>query len=228
MSKELNDILDEVADYYTGKLEAHGCTPGGVDWNGEESQVLRFEQLCRIIPDAGSFSINDLGCGYGALYEYLKPRYVDFDYRGIDVQSVNRLRTRIHAEGGGDFEYRVTKNAVLRFASADSDVAALAEHAEGPTAVALSYGDPVGLAKILSDFAGDHEVFEIKGGILEGEPVSAGEIAKLATLPSLDALRGTIVGLIQAPATKLVRLFSEPGGQIARVMAAKGRGEGAE
>ncbi len=150
------------------------------------------------------------------------------DYRGIDVQSANELRTRIHKEGAGDFEYRVTKNSVLRFASADSDMAAMSEHLQGPTAVALSYGDPVGLAKILSDFAEDHEVFEIKGGVLEGEAVGPGEIAKLATLPSLDALRGKLVGLLQAPATKLVRLLSEPGGQIARVIAAKGRGEGAE
>ena len=131
-------------------------------------------------------------------------------------------------EGDGDFEYRVTKNSVLRFASADSDMAAMSEHLQGPTAVALSYGDPVGLAKILSDFAEDHEVFEIKGGVLEGEAVGPGDIAKLATLPSLDALRGKLVGLLQAPATKLVRLLSEPGGQIARVVAAKGRGEGAE
>lgn len=150
------------------------------------------------------------------------------DYRGIGVDSANELRARIRKEGAGDFEYRVTKNAVLRFASADTDFAAMAEHFQGPTAVALSYGDPVGLAKILSDFAKDHEVFEIKGGVLEGEPVSAGDIAKLATLPSLDALRSTLIGLIQAPATKLVRLFAEPGGQIARVVAAKGRGEGAD
>ena len=114
-------------------------------------------------------------------------------------------------------------DTLLRLACADSDMAPLSEWFQGPTAVALSYGDPVGLAKILSEFAKAHEVFEIKGGMLEGERVDAGHIAKLATLPSLEALRARIVGLVQAPATKLVRLLAEPGGQLARVVAARGR-----
>jgi large subunit ribosomal protein L10 len=80
----------------------------------------------------------------------------------------------------------------------------------------------VGLAKILVDFSKDHEVFRLKGGLLEGEPVDGGAIGTLATLPSLDALRGRIVGLLQAPAAQLVRLLSEPGGQIARVLVARG------
>ncbi len=147
------------------------------------------------------------------------------DYRGLDVKSVSALRRRIRSEGGGDFEYRVLKNSVLRRAAAGSQVAGATEYFEGPTAVALSYGDPAGLAKILSEFASDHEVFEIKGGILEGRTVGSGEIAVLATLPSLEALRAKIVGLIQAPATKVVRILAEPGSQLARVLAARGRQE---
>ena len=80
----------------------------------------------------------------------------------------------------------------------------------------------MGLAKILVDFAKDHEVFEVRGGLLEGNLVEQAEIATLATLPSLDVLHARLVGVIQAPATKLVRLLSEPGGQIARVLAARG------
>jgi len=147
------------------------------------------------------------------------------DYRGIDVQSVNLLRRRIRSEGEGDFEYRVAKNSVMRRAVADGGAESLIGHLDGPTAVALSYGDPVGLAKIMVDFAKEHEVFELKGGIVEGKAVEPGEIGQLATLPSLDALRGMLVGLLQAPATKLVRLFSEPGGQLARVMSARGEQE---
>jgi large subunit ribosomal protein L10 len=147
------------------------------------------------------------------------------DYRGIDVQSVNQLRRRIRAEGAGDFEYRVAKNSVIKRAAADSNVEGITQHFEGPTAVALSYGDPVGLAKILVDFAKEHEVFELKAGIVEGKAVEPGEIGQLATLPSLEALRATLVGLVQAPATKLVRLFSEPGGQLARVASARGAQE---
>jgi len=149
------------------------------------------------------------------------------DYRGLDVESVNELRNKLHAEGGGDFEYRVTKNAVLRLAAGDTDVASIAEHFQGPTSIAISYGDPVALAKVLSDFSKDRDVFTLKAGILDGEAVTPDEIAQIATLPSIDQLRGKIIGLIQAPATKLVRLLSEPGAQLARVMSARGSQEGA-
>jgi large subunit ribosomal protein L10 len=139
----------------------------------------------------------------------------------LDVAAADTLRQRIRKGGAGDFEYRVAKNAVLRRASADLDVAGLANHFEGPTAVAISFGDPVGLAKILSDFAKDHEVFEIKGGLVDGEVVDAAQIAALAKLPSMDALRGMIIALLQAPATKLVRLIAEPGAQLARLVSAR-------
>lgn len=145
------------------------------------------------------------------------------DYRGIDVQAANQLRRRIRVDGNGDYEYRVTKNTLLRRACAGSPVESAAEHFSGPTAIAVSYGDPVGLARILADFHKQHEAFEFKGGVLEGRAVDAAEIATIATLPSLDVLRGQIVGLLQAPATKLVRLFVEPAAQLARVMGARGR-----
>ncbi len=143
------------------------------------------------------------------------------DYRGLDVAAADSLRRRIRKEGAGDFEYRVAKNAVLRRASADLDVAGLTEHFEGPTAIAISFGDPVGLAKILSDFAKDHNVFEIKGGVVDGEVIDAAQVAALAKLPSMDALRGMIIGLVLAPATKLVRLIVEPGAQLARLVEAR-------
>lgn len=147
------------------------------------------------------------------------------DYRGVDVESVNALRRRIRTEGSGEFEYRVVKNSVLRRAAERTDVANISEHFSGPTVVALSYGDPAGLARILVDFEKDQEAFELKGGLLEGVAVGQTEIARLATLPSLDELRGRIVGLLQAPATKLVRVLSEPGAQVARALAARGRQE---
>jgi large subunit ribosomal protein L10 len=148
------------------------------------------------------------------------------DYRGVDVESVNRLRRRIRSEGRGEYEYRVVKNSVLRRAAVDTRVAGIAEHLSGPTVVALSYGDPAGLAKILVDFAKEKETFALKGGVVEGQAVGGAEIARLATLPSLDALRGKLVGLLQAPATKLVRLLAEPGSMLARAVAARGRQEG--
>lgn len=143
------------------------------------------------------------------------------DYRGLSVPNANDLRRKIRTEGDGDFEYRVAKNAVLKLASLGSDFEAVSEQFVGPTSIAISYGDPVGLAKVLSDFAKENEVFEIKGGVVDGTEVSPAEIATLAKLPSLDQLRGKIVGLIQAPATKLVRLLAEPGSQIARLVDAR-------
>ena len=143
------------------------------------------------------------------------------DYRGLDVAAADDLRKRIRREGAGDFEYRVAKNAVLRRAVADLDAAGLANHFEGPSAVAISFSDPVGLAKILSDFAKDYEVFELKGGMVDGEIIDTAQIAELAKLPSMDALRGMIIGLLQASATKLVRLIAEPGTQWARLVEAR-------
>jgi large subunit ribosomal protein L10 len=143
------------------------------------------------------------------------------DYRGLSVDAANKLRGRIHKEGAGNFEYRVAKNSILRRASAELAVAGIAEHFQGPTSIAISFGDPVGLAKILSDFAKENEVFELKGGVVDGEVVDSAQIAALAKLPSMDELRGTIVGLLQAPATKLVRLISEPGAQLARLVEAR-------
>ena len=80
MQNTKTDLLIEVAEYYTSKLAQHGETPRGVDWNGEQSQMLRFEQLSKIVDTSTQFSINDLGCGYGALYDFLAHKYESFSY----------------------------------------------------------------------------------------------------------------------------------------------------
>ena len=77
--------LSNIANYYSAKFSEHGETPQGVDWNGEESQTLRFVQLCKIVDNSSHFSINDLGCGYGALHDFLAFKYASFSYFGIDV-----------------------------------------------------------------------------------------------------------------------------------------------
>jgi large subunit ribosomal protein L10 len=148
------------------------------------------------------------------------------DYRGVTVEAVNRLRSRIRREGGGAYEYEVVKNTLLERAAKDTEAAVLTDHFEGPTVVAMSFGDPVGLAKILVDFSKDVEVFKLKAGVLAGRKLGTGEIGELATLPPLDEIRAKLVGLLQAPATKLARLVSEPGSQLARALAARGRQEG--
>jgi len=87
-------ILSEVATYYSEKLEKYGQNARGVDWNGEQSQVLRFQQLCKIVDAPSQYSMNDLGCGYGALYDYLLQKYGDFSYTGIDVSERMILAAR--------------------------------------------------------------------------------------------------------------------------------------
>lgn len=81
------DLLHEVASYYSDKLVQHGATPQGVDWNGEDGQRLRFAQLTQILPHSRSFTLNDLGCGYGALFDYLKEQHEEFSYVGVDVSA---------------------------------------------------------------------------------------------------------------------------------------------
>lgn len=109
MNGKNEEILEEVASYYSGKLAEYGDTPKGVDWNGEEGQKLRFEQLCKIIdPAIRAFTLNDLGCGYGALFDYLSAWPSLATYHGIDIsadmvraarqRNVNELKARfVHA-----------------------------------------------------------------------------------------------------------------------------------
>ncbi|NJD25020.1 MAG: class I SAM-dependent methyltransferase [Betaproteobacteria bacterium] len=103
MQENRTDLIADVANYYSEKLAQHGETPRGVDWNGADGQELRFEQLCKIIDARTRFSLNDLGCGYGALNEFLADRYSEFSYSGIDVSermvrsAEQRHRGRTHA-----------------------------------------------------------------------------------------------------------------------------------
>ena len=143
------------------------------------------------------------------------------DYRGLDVFAVNALRAKLRA--AGSCEYRVVKNSILRRASEGTGVASIAGHFKGPTALALAFGDPVALAKTLVDFAKQHEVFQLRAGVLEGKALDKAEIATLATLPSLDELRARLVGVLSAPAQKLVMVLSAPAAQLARVTEARSR-----
>jgi len=108
MKRTNTDIWVEVADYYAAKLAEYGETPQGVDWNSEESQVLRFEQLNKVIDASLGFSLNDLGCGYGALFDYLQSRYRSFTYNGCDV-SGDMIRAA---------QNRYANNPMARFAVA--------------------------------------------------------------------------------------------------------------
>ena len=96
-----SSFLEDVERYYTGMFEAHGATAHGVDWNGPESQALRFAQLARVIDRPGSFSLNDYGCGYGALCQWLAEQGHDgVDYRGFDLSAPMLEHARRVLPGG--------------------------------------------------------------------------------------------------------------------------------
>lgn len=144
-------------------------------------------------------------------------------YRGLDVAAVDKLRAKLRADGQGNYEYHVVKNSLLRIASEGNDVAVLKPHFKGPTAVAISYADPVKLAKTLTEYAKENDKFALRGGMLSGKAIDTKEIATLATLPSLDALRAQLIGLLQAPARKILGVLQAPGGQIARLASARSK-----
>ncbi len=143
------------------------------------------------------------------------------DYSGLSVTQIEVLRGGLRKAEGSECEFRIAKNSVLRLASDGGPAEGLKEHFIGTTSIAISFGEPVALAKALVDFAKTNEAFEIRGGLLDGQVLEPKEISNLATLPSLDELRGKIVGLLQAPAGKLARLLYEPAGQMARLVAAR-------
>ncbi len=143
------------------------------------------------------------------------------DYRGLSVGAIDQLRETLRVEGKGEFEYRVVKNRLVRLAVAGMDVESLSGHFEGPTAIALSYGDAVRLAKVLVDYSKEHEVFGLRAGLVEGRAIGPQEIATLATLPTLEQLRARLISLILAPAQRIAGALSAPGGQIARLVEAR-------
>jgi len=99
-------LLSAVNAYYSAKVAQHGPIPGGVDWRSQESQELRFVQLLRICSMDSAFSLNDYGCGYGALYGFLKGNRSDVDYRGWDLseEMVSHARLAYGTEGNAEFD----------------------------------------------------------------------------------------------------------------------------
>lgn len=115
------ELLDSVARYYAEKLAAHGESPRGVDWNGEEGQVLRFEQLCKLIPEGTrDISLLDLGCGYGAMLEFLEARHGGLVYHGVDIseEMVLAARSRHAANQAAHFSSILSPNTLVDYSVA--------------------------------------------------------------------------------------------------------------
>ncbi len=122
------------------------------------------------------------------------------NYRGLNVEQLNRLRQRLREE---KISYHVIKNTLMKLASKGTDLEKLDNYFEGPTAIAISYGDPVLLSKILSEFVKTQPSLEIKVGLIQGKVASPEEVKALATMPSREVLFGQILGGIQGPASQL-------------------------
>lgn len=143
---------------------------------------------------------------------------------GLTVQEVTDLRRKMRAAGAS---YKVAKNRLTLRALEGTPFKALGSLFTGPTAIAYSK-DPVAAAKVVATFAKGNEKLSIVGGALGEETLDVAGVQALAALPSLDALRATIIGLLQAPATKVAGVLQAPAGQVARVFGAYGAKDGAK
>ena len=135
---------------------------------------------------------------------------------GLSVAQSTELRLKMRDAGA---QFKVAKNRLALIALEESQYKPIGDLLKGPIALATS-GDPVAAAKVAVDFAKTNDKLEIVGGAMGTTLLDVNGINALAALPSLDELRATIVGLIQAPATKIARTVSEPGAQLARVFGA--------
>lgn len=135
---------------------------------------------------------------------------------GLNVSEVGELRQKMRESGA---TYKVTKNTLSRLAVKGTQHEGVTEHLSGPTALAFSV-DPVAAAKAVVDFANANDKMTVVGGCLNGKVLSKSEVESLAKLPSLDELRGKIVGVISAPAQRLATVTQAPASQLARVFSA--------
>jgi large subunit ribosomal protein L10 len=131
------------------------------------------------------------------------------DYRGLTMTQIDDLRGKLLEHGA---RFAVVKNTLTRRAAEAAGTDALLALLEGPTAIAFleSDGDPVAVAKALSDAARDTRVLAVRGGMLEGRPMEPEEVESLAKLPPLDILRGQVLGAVAAPLMTIVGLFAAP------------------
>ena len=142
---------------------------------------------------------------------------------GMSVAESSELRGKIREAGAS---YKVAKNRLAKLALKDTDYEALGDMLSGPTALATST-DPVAAAKAAVEFAKSNDNIEIVGGSMGGEMLDVDGVKALASMPSLDELRAKLVGLVNAPATKIAQVVNAPANKLARVFGAQGAKEAA-
>ena len=138
------------------------------------------------------------------------------NYHGLSVSEVTSLRKNLRKNGAG---FKVIKNTLAKIAANHTGLEELTKLLSGPTAIAYSK-EPVLTAKTIVEFAKTNAKLKIIGGIVSNQILSEDEIQNLAKLPSLDEIRGKIIGLLQAPATKIAGILQAPASKLARVVKA--------
>jgi large subunit ribosomal protein L10 len=139
------------------------------------------------------------------------------DYKGLDVTSINDLRRKLRES---NVEYQVVKNSLLVRAAEDTEIAAIKDHFKGPSAVAISYDDPVAPAKVLTQFAKDNKKLEIKVGVLNGKVLDVQAIKALASLPSREVLLAQFLATLNAVPGSFVRTLAEIPRSLVNVLTA--------
>ena len=131
------------------------------------------------------------------------------DYRGLTMPQIDALRSTLLEHGA---RFAVVKNTLTRRAAEEAGAEAVLALLEGPTAIAFveSEGDPVAVAKALAEAARTTRILTVRGGILDGRPIEAGDVEELAKLPPMDILRAQVLGAVTAPLMTILALFTAP------------------
>ena len=145
------------------------------------------------------------------------PYFIVVDYTGLKVAPFTELRSRLFTAGA---EMHVVKNSIFKIAAKEAGIEDLGQPLVGQLAVVTGQKDISSAAKIVKTFHAEFDLPEIKFGFLDNQPLSAGDLKALADLPSLDVLRGQLLGVLMAPATKLATVLNEPAASLARVIKA--------
>lgn len=146
------------------------------------------------------------------------PFFIVVDYKGMKVGHMTELRKRLNKAGA---EIHVVKNSVFRIAAKEAGVADLNGTLAGQLAVVTGQKDISTAAKVVKTFTAEFERLKVKFGFLNNQRLADTDVLALADLPSLEVLRGKLLGVLNAPATKLVVLLNTPASQLARVLQAK-------
>ncbi|HEU0191220.1 MAG TPA: 50S ribosomal protein L10 [Mycobacterium sp.] len=138
------------------------------------------------------------------------------EYRGLTVAQLAALRRSL----GGSATYAVAKNTLVKRAASEAGIVGLDELFAGPTAIAFISGEPVDAAKAIKTFAKDHKALVIKGGYMDGHPLTVAEVERIADLESREVLLAKLAGAMKANLSKAAGLFNAPASQVARLAAA--------